>query len=165
LSILASKRNGTLYIGIGVTSDLPRSWHEHQVGLAGGFTGRYGVKRLVWYEEFPWMIDAIAREKQIKNWPRRWKLDLIEKVNQAGAISATISSCGEAAIPRLDAELRECSPHLVSSPRIAHGEKPCRDIRGPAQESGASAPFLKALRESHAGCRITRCGCAARGPA
>ena len=77
--ILASRRNGTLYTG--VTSDLPRRWHEHQAGLTGGFTSRYGVKTLVWYEEFPWMIDAIAREKQIKNWPRRWKLDLIEKSN------------------------------------------------------------------------------------
>jgi putative endonuclease len=47
----------------------------------GPFTSRCGVTMLVWYEEFPWVIDAIAREKQIKNWPRRWKLDLIEKTN------------------------------------------------------------------------------------
>jgi hypothetical protein len=45
------------------------------------FTARYGVKRLVWYEEFPWMIDAIKREKAIKTWPRKWKIELIEKTN------------------------------------------------------------------------------------
>jgi putative endonuclease len=77
--ILASQRNGTLYVG--VTSDLPGRWQQHKEGLTGGFTSRYGVTMLVWYEEFPWVIDAIAREKQIKNWPRRWKLDLIEKTN------------------------------------------------------------------------------------
>jgi putative endonuclease len=77
--ILASKRNGTLYVG--VTSDLPRRWWEHQTGMPGSFTSRYEVKRLVWYEEFLWMIDAIAREKAIKNWPRRWKVELIEQTN------------------------------------------------------------------------------------
>ena len=78
--ILASKKGGTIYCG--VTSDLPRRWWEHQEGAAGGgFTARYGVKRLVWYEEFPWMIDAIKREKAIKTWPRKWKVELIEKTN------------------------------------------------------------------------------------
>jgi putative endonuclease len=77
--ILASKKGGTLYCG--VTSDLPRRWFEHQQGANGGFTARYGVKRLVWYEEFPWMIDAIKREKAIKSWPRKWKIELIEKTN------------------------------------------------------------------------------------
>lgn len=80
--ILASRRNGTLYVG--VTSDLPRRVWEHKEGITGGFASRYGATLLVWYEEFPWMIDAIAREKAIKNWPRRWKLDLIEKTNPAG---------------------------------------------------------------------------------
>jgi putative endonuclease len=77
--ILASKKGGTLYCG--VTSDLPRRWFEHREGVTGGFTARYGVKRLVWYEEFAWMIDAIKREKAIKSWPRAWKIDLIEKTN------------------------------------------------------------------------------------
>jgi putative endonuclease len=76
--ILASKKGGTLYCG--VTSDLPRRWWEHREG-DGGFTQRYGVKRLVWYEEFAWMIDAIKREKAIKSWPRAWKIDLIERTN------------------------------------------------------------------------------------
>jgi putative endonuclease len=77
--ILASRRNGTLYTG--VTSDLPRRIWEHKEGLTGGFTSRYGVDKLMWYEEFPWIIDTIAREKAIKNWPRRWKIELIEKTN------------------------------------------------------------------------------------
>ena len=77
--LLASKKGGTLYCG--VTSDLPRRWWEHQQGRTGGCTKHYSVKRLVWYEEFPWMIGAIKREKAIKSWPRAWKVALIEKEN------------------------------------------------------------------------------------
>jgi len=77
--LLASKKGGTLYCG--VTSDLPHRWWEHREGITGGFTHRYGVKRLVWCEEFPWMIDAIKREKAIKSWPRAWKVALIENEN------------------------------------------------------------------------------------
>ena len=77
--ILASKKGGTLYCG--VTSDLPRRWWEHQQSVGSSFTARYGAKRLVWYEEFDWMIDAIKREKAIKTWPRAWKIKLIEKTN------------------------------------------------------------------------------------
>jgi len=77
--LLASKKGGTLYCG--VTSDLPRRIWEHRSESTGGFTTRYGVKRLVWYEEFPWIIDAIAREKAIKTWPRAWKIELIEESN------------------------------------------------------------------------------------
>jgi putative endonuclease len=77
--ILASKKGGTLYTG--VTSDLSRRWWEHQEGTASRFTAQYGVKRLVWYEEFPWMIDAIKREKAIKTWPRQWRIALIENTN------------------------------------------------------------------------------------
>jgi putative endonuclease len=77
--ILASKRNGTIYTG--VTSDLPRRLYEHQNDLTPGFTTRYGVKTLVWFEEHDLVVDAIAREKAIKNWPRKWKLDLIEAMN------------------------------------------------------------------------------------
>lgn len=63
-----------------------RGWrrlHEHQNDLLPGFTSRYGVKTLVWYEEFPLVVDAIAREKAIKRWPRKWKIDLIETMNPA----------------------------------------------------------------------------------
>jgi len=77
--ILASQRNGTLYTG--VTSNLPRRLFEHQNNLTPGFTSRYGVKMLVWFEEYDLVTDAIAREKAIKNWPRKWKLDLIETMN------------------------------------------------------------------------------------
>ena len=77
--LLASKKGGTLYCG--VTSDLPRRVWEHREEVTGGFTTRYGVKRLVWYEEFPWIIDAIKREKAIKHWPRAWKIALIEENN------------------------------------------------------------------------------------
>ncbi|SMD19213.1 GIY-YIG nuclease family protein [Rhizobium sp. RU36D] len=77
--ILASRRNGTLYTG--VTSDLSRRLLEHQQALTPGFTSRYDIKRLVWFEEHDLVTDAIAREKQIKNWHRKWKLELIESFN------------------------------------------------------------------------------------
>ena len=77
--IMASRRNGTLYTG--VTSDLPRRLFEHQNNLTPGFTSRYNVKTLVWFEEYDLVTDAISREKAIKNWPRKWKLELIEAVN------------------------------------------------------------------------------------
>ncbi|SIQ12332.1 putative endonuclease [Rhizobium sp. RU20A] len=77
--ILASKRNGTIYTG--VTSDLPTRLYEHQTHATPGFTSKYGVKTLVWFEEFDLVTDAIAREKAIKNWPRAWKLELIEATN------------------------------------------------------------------------------------
>jgi putative endonuclease len=70
--ILASKRNGTLYVG--VTSDLRKRIYEHREGLADGFTKKYGVKTLVHTEEFDDIRDAIAREKQLKNWKREWKI-------------------------------------------------------------------------------------------
>ena len=77
--IMASARNGTLYVG--VTSDLVRRVYEHREGLTPGFTTRYGVNRLVWCEEFPTAHEAIAAEKRIKRWRRAWKLTLIERQN------------------------------------------------------------------------------------
>ncbi len=77
--ILASKRNGTLYTG--VTRDLPGRLFEHQNELTPGFTSRYGVKTLVWFEEHDLLTAAIVREKTIKKWPRQWKLNLIEENN------------------------------------------------------------------------------------
>jgi len=76
---LASHRNGTLYIG--VTSNLPKRVYEHKNDLADGFSRKYGVHILVWYELHETMEDAIAREKAIKKWNRSWKLELIEKKN------------------------------------------------------------------------------------
>lgn len=77
--ILASKRNGTLYVG--VTSDLVKRTWEHRQGLAEGFTKKYGVKILVYYEVHESSEAAILREKQIKKWDRAWKIRLIEKGN------------------------------------------------------------------------------------
>ncbi|HZT48776.1 MAG TPA: GIY-YIG nuclease family protein [Hyphomicrobiaceae bacterium] len=77
--ILASRRNGTLYIG--VTSDLFDRVVKHKQGLIKGFTQRYGVHRLVYYEMHETMPAAIRREKQIKEWKRLWKIRLIESMN------------------------------------------------------------------------------------
>ena len=77
--ILASIRNGTLYIG--VTSDLPRRIWEHKQKIADGFTKKYDVDKLVFYECFESIADAIAEEKRLKAWRRPWKLELIEKRN------------------------------------------------------------------------------------
>ena len=77
--ILCSKRNGTLYVG--VTNDLARRVHEHRTGAVPGFTRRYDVTRLVWYEDYGEVTEAIAREKSLKRWKRAWKLALIERMN------------------------------------------------------------------------------------
>lgn len=77
--ILASQRNGTLYVG--VTNDLSRRVMEHKDGLVPGFTAKHGVKMPVWYQPFDLIDDAIAHEKRLKRWARRWKLEPIEKVN------------------------------------------------------------------------------------
>lgn len=77
--VLASGRNGTLYIG--VTSDLPGRMYEHRQGVIPGFTKSYDVNRLVWYEHHLRIEDAIQREKSLKRWLRKWKLELIERSN------------------------------------------------------------------------------------
>lgn len=77
--ILASKRNGTLYTG--VTNDLSRRIWEHRNGYVSGFTKKYGVRTLVWFEHHTDINAAISREKRIKRWRRNWKLDLIENEN------------------------------------------------------------------------------------
>ncbi|MBN8913956.1 MAG: GIY-YIG nuclease family protein [Rhizobiales bacterium] len=77
--ILANKRNGTLYVG--VTNDLARRVQEHREGLVPGFTRRHGVKVLVYFEPHTDITAAIQREKRIKRWLRKWKLELIERDN------------------------------------------------------------------------------------
>jgi len=77
--ILASKRNGTLYIG--VTNDLERRVYEHKNNIVKGFTSKYSVHQLVYYEETNDIYAALQREKQLKKWNRKWKLALIEKIN------------------------------------------------------------------------------------
>jgi len=77
--ILASKRNGTLYIG--VTNDLIKRVYEHKNNAVEGFTKKYGVHNLAYYEETQDVNSAITREKQMKKWKRSWKIELIEKTN------------------------------------------------------------------------------------
>jgi putative endonuclease len=77
--IMASDRNGTLYVG--VTSDLMGRVYQHRTKAMEGFTARYDVNRLVWFQMCDTMEAAIQREKQLKNWRRKWKLDLIEAGN------------------------------------------------------------------------------------
>lgn len=77
--ILASQQNGTLYIG--VTSDLIKRVWQHKNDLTEGFSKKYRVHNLVWYEQHADMYSAITREKQIKEWRRQWKIVLIEKTN------------------------------------------------------------------------------------
>ena len=75
----ASSKRGTIYIG--VSNSLGRRIPEHKEGTGSKFTSRYGVQRMVWYEEFFDIRDAIQREKSLKRWPRQWKIELIEKTN------------------------------------------------------------------------------------
>jgi putative endonuclease len=77
--ILASRPYGTIYIG--VTSDLTRRVWQHKEGFVAGFTRKYKVHSLVWYEVHTDIIAAITREKQIKEWPRNWKVKLIQSTN------------------------------------------------------------------------------------
>jgi putative endonuclease len=77
--ILASRRNGTIYIGS--TTDLPKRIYEHREGLVAGFTREYGVKRLVYVETYDDISDAIVRERRMKEWRRDWKVRLIENEN------------------------------------------------------------------------------------
>ena len=88
--IMASGQHGTIYIG--VTSDLARRVYEHREGLVPGFTKKYECKRLVWYDTFDLMTDAIQREKSMKRWLREWKVNLIELHDpQWGDLYATLA--------------------------------------------------------------------------
>lgn len=79
--LMASQPNGTLYVG--VTGNLAGRANEHRQELRDGFTKKYGVHLLVWFEEFADVHEAILREKRIKKWRRAWKIELIEKMNPA----------------------------------------------------------------------------------
>jgi putative endonuclease len=77
--IMANRRYGTLYVG--VTADLETRVHQHQSGEIPGFTQRYGLRRLVWFEQHETIIGAIQREKSLKKYERDWKINLIEREN------------------------------------------------------------------------------------
>jgi len=77
--IITNKRNGTLYIGM--TNNIIRRVYEHKEKRIEGFSKKYGLSRLVYYEEYSYVNDAIMREKQLKTWKRNWKIELIEKNN------------------------------------------------------------------------------------
>jgi putative endonuclease len=77
--ILSNKRNGAMYVGI--TNNLERRVYEHKNKLSDGFTKKYGLDKLVYFEETSDVRDALEREKQLKHWKRKWKMDLIEKDN------------------------------------------------------------------------------------
>ena len=79
--ILASRKNGTLYVG--VTTDLARRLAQHRSGEVPGFTTRYGVHRLVYFERLESLRDAQVRERQMKKWRRAWKVELLERGNRA----------------------------------------------------------------------------------
>ena len=99
--ILASKRNGTLYIG--VTSDLQKRTWEHKNNAIEGFTKKYGVHQLVYYELHGDMLSAITREKQMKKWNRAWKLEVIEKQIQIGR------TCGMTSFRKREAWIPACA--------------------------------------------------------
>ena len=77
--MMSNRRNGTLYVG--VTSNLSLRVWQHRAGLVEGFTKRYGLRQLVYYERFEDIRDAIQREKTMKHWPRAWKVRLIHGLN------------------------------------------------------------------------------------
>jgi putative endonuclease len=77
--MMANRKNGTIYVG--VTSDLITRAAQHREGQTPGFTARYGLDRLVWFETHDLIVDAIAREKQLKKYLRAWKVNLIEREN------------------------------------------------------------------------------------
>ncbi len=77
---ILSSRNKVLYVGM--TENLSRRIYEHKLGLIDGFTKKYNVNRLVYYESHPTLESAVKREKQLKNWHRQWKINLIESVNK-----------------------------------------------------------------------------------
>ena len=89
--ILASRKHGTLYIGL--TNDLVRRVYQHKTHAARGFTSRYGIHLLVWFECYDDVLNAIAREKELKKWRREWKINLIESSNPEWAdLYAAIAS-------------------------------------------------------------------------
>ncbi len=124
--ILASQRNGTLYIG--VTSNLIQRIWQHREGVVEGFTQQYGVKMLVWYEQHETMDSAIAREKALKKWNRDWKLRLIEKRNPQW-LDLWPEITGE--VPLLDSPPQQSRPSSF----------PITSVRNPCPPPSSSSAF------------------------
>jgi putative endonuclease len=103
--ILASRRHGTLYIG--VTSNLMARLHQHRAGMTGGFTKRHRVHRRVHFEMFETMASAITREKQLKAWRRDWKIALIERENPFWEDRGITLGFTPLASSRMDADFRQ----------------------------------------------------------
>jgi putative endonuclease len=96
--MLATKPQGTLYVG--VTNDLMRRVYQHRQGLLPGFTKKYGIKMLVWYNAYGDINDAIAQEKRIKRWRRDWKKNLIERDNPHWIdLYPALSNAGSRTVP------------------------------------------------------------------
>ena len=96
--ILANQYNGTLYVGM--TKNLSKRVYEHKNGLIEGFTKKYNVARLVYYEEYADVNETIAREKRIKGWKRDWKIQLIEKNNPSWDDLSEVDSGSEAGMTK-----------------------------------------------------------------
>ncbi len=109
--IISNRPGGTLYIG--VTTDLVRRIHQHRTGAVPGFTTRYNLDKLVFFEEHATVATAIQREKTLKHWPRAWKLALIEQPIPSGATSGL--ACSDPRVSRDPA---------TPTPRVIHGLDP-----------------------------------------
>ncbi|MFN3816591.1 GIY-YIG nuclease family protein [Brevundimonas sp.] len=113
--IMTGGMHGTLYVG--VTSDLIRRIWEHRTGQGDGFTKRYGLTRLVWYEVHDRMIEAIAREKRLKRWNRDWKTALIERTNPDWSDLYDSLVTGGVAMPPDPDTYRDWMPRPPEPPR------------------------------------------------
>lgn len=113
--MMANRMHGAIYIG--VSSDLIARVHQHREGRIEGFTKRYGLKRLVWYEGHDTIIGAIRREKSLKRWPRDWKCNLIERTNPDWSdLYAGLVTGGVAAAPDPDL-YRDWTPKAPEPPK------------------------------------------------
>ncbi|MDR0853412.1 MAG: GIY-YIG nuclease family protein [Clostridiales Family XIII bacterium] len=90
---MSNRKNGTIYVG--VTNNITRRVYEHKFCELGGFTQKYGLHKLVYYEKYDDIYIAIEREKQLKNWKRAWKIELIVAINpQWVDLGLTLMDCG-----------------------------------------------------------------------
>lgn len=114
--MMANRMHGAIYIG--VTSDLILRTDQHRRGVVEGFSQRYGLKRLVWYELHETIVDAIQREKSLKRYPRDWKTNLIERINPDWSdLFPALVSGGAEATPDVEA-YRDWTPAEQAAPDL-----------------------------------------------